>query len=84
MTRIDNQQQLAQLRLRYASVEGALAVAQNAQQTAQQLAMQYLDLLGTLTGEHFEQGVRVTVDWKTGEVKVQSEVEHSLNGVAAT
>lgn len=83
MTRIDNVQQLAQLRLRYASVEGALAVAQNAQQAAQQLAVQYLDLLSTLTGEQFEPGCKVSVDWNTGEVTTQPEIEHSLNGVAA-
>jgi hypothetical protein len=82
MTRIDNAEQLSRLRLRYAAVEGALAVAQASQQTAQQLAMQYLDLLSAFTGEHFEPGCRVNVDWDTGEVHKEAQLEHSLNGVS--
>jgi hypothetical protein len=80
--RIDNPTQLAQLRLRYAAVEGSLSVAQAAQAAAESHARQYLEMLSMLTGLHIQPGARIKVDWDSGDVSVESE-EHSTNGVAA-
>lgn len=77
--KIDNRQQLNSLHMRYAQMEGANAVAQQAINTAQQTAKAYLDALNMLTGYTPREGQRVEVDWDSGEVTVADE---RVNGVA--
>ena len=81
MSRIDNPEQLLQLRLHYAAVEGALGVARAAQQTADTAIAQYLTMLGTLIGVELRPGDSARVDWHTGEVLLEHAREPALNGV---
>ena len=76
MTRIDNPEQLLQLRIRY-------AVAVAAQQTAETHVRQFMEAVAVLTGLEMGQGDRVQVDWDTGEVHVQGAHDLVPNGVAA-
>lgn len=75
--RIHNRTQLQQLRVAYAQLEGALHVARTAQQAAEALGAEYLSRLSLVVGEEIPPGVRVSVDFKTGEVTIGES-----NGVA--
>lgn len=84
MSRIDNPNQLAQLRLQYAAAEGALAAANAATSAANQLARKYVENIAMLTGDEIGEGDQIHVDWSTGEVTVARGQEslHTHNGVA--
>jgi len=83
MARIDNREQLHQLELRFAHVQGAIAVAQHASAEAQELVKSYLEAVGLVAGISLGPGDQVTVDWKSGEVHVELPLLDSKNGVAA-
>lgn len=77
--KIDNPTQLAQLRIRYAQVEGALHAATAAQQAAESIGLQYLAQLGLVLGIEIPRDARVQVDFNTGDVQIGSP---ERNGVA--
>lgn len=79
--RVENATQLAQLRVAYAQVQGALQVAQASQQSAEAMARQYLSHLSLILGVDIPPGARVHVDFTTGEVELGADAEQQ-NGVA--
>lgn len=83
MSRIENTQQLAQLRLQYATTLGAQEAAAAAQQAAMAAAQRYVEMISMLTGETIPHQAQVHVDWRTGEVTVTVQDElYTPNGVA--
>jgi len=81
--RIDNPQQLRQLELSYASVQGAMAIADAAGIRAREMANQYLSQVSMLTGLRMQDGTSVSVDFETGEVELTQHALPTMNGVAA-
>jgi hypothetical protein len=77
--RIDNPAQLAQLRIAYAQAEGALHVAQVAQQAAESAGQQYISQLGLVLGVEIPRSARISVDFTSGDVRIETAEQ---NGVA--
>jgi hypothetical protein len=71
MSRIENEQQLKQLRSRFDQVQGAMALHQAMEQQVQASIRGYLEHVSLLAGIEVGEGDRVTVDWKDGEVTVE-------------
>jgi len=78
--KIENRGQLELLHLRFAQVDGALAVSKNAQAVAETYVRQYMETLSMILGVPIEHGA--SVNWETGEVTLAEGAEVPQNGVA--
>ncbi|HYW86166.1 MAG TPA: hypothetical protein VFB50_00240 [Chloroflexota bacterium] len=85
--RIENRAQLEQLHSRYDQAQGALAAARSVQEHAESMVVSYLETVGVIIGVTLQQGDRVTINWQTGEVDIESTRQmptidlDALNGV---